>query len=186
MRKTVTSLFISLDGVVEAQDDWQFAYLDDDTFGALTTAWDRVDAALMGRRSFQGFDEVRIANPDSPVISFLNRVDRYLVSTTLTSVPWHGSTVLNGDVRSQLVQLKQQPGKDILVLGSPTLVRWMLGQGLLDELALIVLPVIVGSGVRLFPEESTADLLTRRGLDLASVESLGSGALQVTYTPAAP
>jgi hypothetical protein len=108
MRKTVTSLFISLDGVVEAQDDWQFAYLDDDTFGALTTAWDRVDAALMGRRSFQGFDEVRTANPDSPVIG----------------------------------------------------------------------------GVRLFPEESAADPLARLGLDLTSVTSLGSGALQVTYTPA--
>ena len=63
MRKLVTSLFISLDGVVEADNDWQFAYLDDETFGALTTAWDRVDAALMGRRSFEGFDEVRRANP---------------------------------------------------------------------------------------------------------------------------
>jgi dihydrofolate reductase len=185
MRKTVTSLFISLDGVVEAEEDWQFAYLDDDTFGALTTDWDRVGAALMGRRSFQGFDAVRVANPDSPVVGFLNRVHRYLVSTTLTSVTWHGSTVLNGDMRDQLVHLKQQPGKDILVLGSPTLVRWMLGQRLLDELALIVLPIIAGPGVRLFPEESTADPLTRLGFDLTHVKSLGSGALQITYTPAA-
>jgi hypothetical protein len=77
MRKTVTSLFISLDGVVEAADDWQFAYLDEDTFGALTTAWDRVDAALMGRRSFQGYDAVRAANPASPVVCFPNRVHRY-------------------------------------------------------------------------------------------------------------
>jgi dihydrofolate reductase len=185
MRKTVTSLFISLDGVVEAEDDWQFAYLDDDTFSALTTAWDRVDAVLMGRRSFQGFDEVRTANPDSPVIGFLSRVRRYVVSTTLTSAPWHGSTILHGDVRDQLARLKQQPGKDILVLGSPALVRWMLGQGLLDELALIILPIIVGSGPRLFPEKSAADPLTRLGLDLTNVKPLASGALQLTYTPAA-
>jgi dihydrofolate reductase len=185
MRKTVTSLFISLDGVVEAQDDWQFAYLDDDTFGALTTAWDRVDAALMGRRSFEGFDEVRVANPDSPVIGFLNRVRRYLVSTTLTSVTWPGSTVLSGDMRDQVVRLKQQPGKDILVLGSPTLVRWMLGEGLLDELALIILPIIVGSGTRLFPGETAAGPLARLGFDLTSVKPLGSGALETTYTPAA-
>lgn len=185
MRNTVTSLFISLDGVVTAEDDWQFAYLDDGTFSALTAAWDRVDAALMGRRSFQGFDEVRIANPDSPVIGFLNRVRRYVVSTTLTSVAWDGSTVLHGDVRDELVRLKQQPGKDILVLGSPTLVRWMLRQGLLDEFALIILPIIVGSGARLFPQESAADPLTRLGLDLRNVKSLASGALQLTYRPAA-
>src|ERR1035437_10308684 len=94
--KPVTSLFISLDGVVEAEDDWQFADLHDDTFGALTPAWDPGDAARMGRRSFQGYDAVRAANPASPVVGFLNRVHRHLVSTTLTSVAWHGSTVLNG------------------------------------------------------------------------------------------
>ena len=88
-------------------------------------------------------------------------------------------------MRDQLARLKQQPGKDILVLGSPTLVRWMLGQGLLDELALIVLPIIVGSGPRLFPEKSAADPLTRLGLDLTNVHPLASGALQLTYTPAA-
>lgn len=185
MRKLVTSLFISLDGVVEAENDWQFAYLDDETFGALTTAWDRLDAALMGRRSFEGFDEVRRANPDSPVVGFLQRVSRYLVSTTPAEVAWPESTVLSGDVRKQLTQLKQQPGKDILVLGSPTLVRWLLAQDLLDELALIILPIIVGAGPRLFPEASAGDPLTRVGLDLANVKSLNSGALQVSYTPAA-
>jgi len=184
MRKLVTSLFISLDGVVEADNDWQFAYLDDETFGALTTAWDRVDAALMGRRSFEGYDEVRRANPDSPVVGFLERVSRYLVSTTPAEAPWQGSTVLSGNVREQLTQLKQQPGKDILVLGSPTLVRWLLAQDLLDELALIILPIIVGTGPRLFPEASAGDPLNRVGLNLADVKPLHSGALQVSYTPA--
>jgi len=185
MRKLVTSLFISLDGVVEADNDWQFAYLDDETFGALTTAWDRVDAALMGRRSFEGYDEVRLANPDSPVVGFLHRVTRYLISTSPAEVAWQGSTVLSGDVRKQVTQLKQQPGKDILVLGSPTLVRWLLAQELLDELALIILPIIVGAGPRLFPEASAGDPLTRVGLELANVKSLHSGALQMSYTSAA-
>ena len=127
---------------------------------------------------------MRTANPDSPVIGFMNRVRRYVVSTTLTSVPWQGSTVLHGDMRDQIVRLKQQPGKDIPVLGSPTLVRWMLGQGLLDEFALIILPIIVGSGPRLFPDESAAGPLTRLGLNLTHVKSLASGALQLTYKPA--
>lgn len=86
MRKIVTSLFTSLDGVVEADNDWQFAYFDDETFGALTAGWDRVDAALMGRRTFEGYDAVRLENPDSPVVAFLERVSRYLVSTTPAEV----------------------------------------------------------------------------------------------------
>jgi len=140
---------------------------------------------MLGRRSFEGYDEVRRANPDSPVVGFLERVSRYLVSTTPAEVAWPESTVLSGDVRKQLTQLKQQPGKDILVLGSPILVRWLLAQDLLDELALIILPIIVGAGPRLFPEASAGDPLTRVGLDLANVKSLNSGALQVSYTPAA-
>lgn len=88
-------------------------------------------------------------------------------------------------MRQQLLQLEHHSGKDILVLGSPTLVRWLLGQELLDELALIVLPIIVGAGVRLFPEVSTGGSLARIGLNLVDVKSLHSGAVQVSYTPAA-
>lgn len=184
MRKIVTGLFMSLDGVVEADEDWQFAYFDEELFGSITAGWDRVDAVLLGRRSFEGFDALRVEHPDSPAVGFLEGVERYVASTTLSQTAWPGSTVLNGDLSEEVSQLKQQPGKDILVLGSPTLVRWLLSQGLLDELNVSVLPVIVGSGVRLFPDSSTDVSLARERLDLVSAKALRSGALEVAYTPA--
>lgn len=184
MRKIVTGLFMSLDGVVEADNDWQFAYFDEEVFDSIAAGWDRADAALMGRRSFEGFDTLRLEHPDSPMVAYLERVDRYVASTTLAQSSWRGSTVLRGDVYEQLSQLKQRPGKDILVPGSPTLVRWLLSHGLLDELNVSILPIIVGSGVRLFPDTSTGDLLTRVGLDLVSSKPLRSGAVEVSYAPA--
>lgn len=183
MRKLVTGLFMSLDGIVEAGDDWQFAYFDDELFESITAGWDRADAVLMGRRSFEGFNALRDEHPDSPMVAFLERAHRYVTSTTLAQTSWRGSTVLSGDVHEQLAQLKQSPGKDILVPGSPTLVRWLLSHGLLDELNVSILPVIVGSGVRLFPASSTGDYVTGVGLDLVHSKALRSGVLEVSYTP---
>lgn len=184
MRKTVAGLFVSLDGVVEADDDWQFAYFDEELFGMITAWWGRADAALMGRRSFGGYAALRSEHPDSPVLAFLDGADRYVVSTTLSETGWPGTTVLGDNLLGgRLLELKRMPGEEILVLGSPTLVRWLLGQGLLDELNVIVLPIIVGSGERLFPESSEASL-SRVGLKLTGSRVLGSGVLSVTYTPA--
>lgn len=115
--------------------------------------------------------------------AFLERAHRYVVSTTLAQTSWRGSTVLQGDVHEQLSQLKQRPGKDILVPGSPTLVRWLLSHGLLDEINVSILPVIVGSGVRLFPEPSSDDSVARASLDLVYSKALRSGALNLRYTP---
>ncbi len=184
MRKIVTGLFMSLDGVVEAEDDWQFAYFDEELFEWITAGWDRADAALIGRRSFEGYDALRSEHPDSPMVAFLDRVHTYVVSTTLAKTSWRGSTVLRGDAQEQIIQLKQSPGKEILVPGSPTLVRWLLSRGLLDELNLSILPIIVGSGVRLFPDSSNGDSLARVGLDLVNSKASRSGALELTYTPA--
>lgn len=185
MRKIVTGLFMSLDGVVDADSDWQYPYFDEELFELIGAGWARAGAALMGRRSFEGYDALRSEHPDSPMVAFLERVHRYVVSTTPAQTDWSGTTVLHGDVHEQLSRLKQEPGKDILVPGSPTLVRGLLGQGLLDELNVIILPVIVGSGVRLFPDSSTGDSPTRVGLDLVSSRALRSGALEMRYTPAA-
>lgn len=186
MRKVITELFMSLDGVVEADDDWQFAYFDEELFEWITAGWDRADAVLMGRHSFEGYDALRSEHPDSPMVAFLARVHRYVVSTTLAETSWYGSTILNGDVQKQISQLKQQPGKDILVPGSPTLVRWLLSHGLLDELNVVILPIIVGSGARLFPDSSNGDSLARVGLDLVNSKVSRSGVLELTYTPATP
>lgn len=184
MRKIVTGLFMSLDGVVEADNDWQSPYFNEQVIDSIAAVWDGVDAALIGRRSFEGFDALRVEHPDSPMLAYLQRVDRYVAARTLTQTSWPGTTVLRGDLYRQLSQLKQRPGTNILVPGSPTLVRWLLSQGLLDELTLSILPVIVGAGVRLFPDASTGDSLTRMDLNLVSATPLRSGALELSYAPA--
>jgi len=185
IRRIATGLFMSFDGVVDADDDWQFAYFDEELFESIGAGWDRADAVLLGRRSFEGYDALRLSHPDSPAVAFLERVDRYVVSTTLTETSWPGSTVLRGDVHGQVARLKQLPGKDLLVLGSPTLVRWLLGRGLLDELNVMVLPIVVGSGVRLFPDAPAGESLNRVGLELVSSRALSSGAVELRYVPAA-
>ena len=182
MRKIVTGLFMSLDGIVEANDEWQFAYFDEELLEGITTGWARAGATLMGRRSYEGYDALRVEHPDSPMVAFLDEIPKYVVSTTLEDVSWRNTTLLGGDLHEQVAQLKRQPGKDILVLGSPTLVRWLLCNGQLDELNLSVLPIIVGSGVRLFQD---IDMPAGHvGLELEGAKTLASGVLEVRYAPA--
>jgi dihydrofolate reductase len=182
MRKIVSGLFMSLDGIVDADDDWQFSYFDEEMFAELTAAWERASAALMGRRSFEGYNALRTDHPDSPMLGFLERVDRYVVSTTITETHWPGTAVLRDDVFDRLAALKDQPGGDILVCGSPSVLRGLLGHGLLDELNLVILPILVGSGGRLFLESSAGDL-NRLPLKLANSTAFDSGALSLQYVP---
>lgn len=182
MRKIVTGLFMSLDGIVEADDDWQFAYFDEELFDGITAGWARAGATLMGRRSYEGYDTLRVEHPDSPTVAFLDATPKYVASTTLTDVSWRNTLVFGSDLHEQVAQLKQQPGKDILVLGSPTLVRWLLRNGLLDELNFTVLPIIVGSGVRLFQDMDIP--AGHVGLKLQGAKTLTSGALELSYTAA--
>lgn len=143
----------------------------------------RVDAVLMGRRSYEGYAALRTEHPESPMVDFLDRVDRHVASTSLTKTDWPGTEVLTGDVQAAITRLKQRAGKDILVAGSPSLVRWLLSRALLDELSVSILPVLVGTGTRLFPDSSAAGASERTGLSLANVKALGSGVIQVSYTP---
>jgi dihydrofolate reductase len=136
----------------------------------------------MGRRSFEGYDALRAEHPDSPMVAFLDQSTKYVVSTTLKSVEWRNSVLLGADLREQIARLRAEPGKDILVLGSPTLVRWLLRNGLLDELNITVLPIIVGSGVRLFEDMDMPAGHVK--LALEGTKTLASGVLEVRYKPA--
>lgn len=183
VRKLVSGMFMSLDGVVQASDDWQFSYFDEELLAGIGEGMQGTDAAVMGRVSFAGYNALHVEHPDSPVLAFLERVDRYVASTTVTDTDWPGTTVLREDVYGHIAVLKDQPGGDILVAGSPTLVRGLLGRGLLDELNLFLLPIVVGSGDRLFPDESTGEDVTRLRLKLATSKTLRSGALKLQYVP---
>lgn len=186
MRKIKSGMLMSLDGVVDADDDWQYAYFDEELFARITAAWESSDAAVMGRRSFEGYAALREQQPDSPMLAFLKRVDRYVASTTITATDWAGTSVLGHDLHERLAALRRGAGADILVAGSPTVVRGLLAHGLLDELNITLMPVVVGHGQRLFPGGVSPQGLERLSLTLTGCTALGSGVLDLQYSPAAP
>ena len=178
--RIVTGLFTSLDGIIEADDQWQFAYFDEELFAAISANWAQTGAVLMGRTSFAGYDRLRHEHPDSPVVHFLDGVPKYVASTTLTHVDWPGTTVLGTNLEAEVAALRTTHQGEIIVLGSPTLVRWLIARGLLDTLALTVLPILVGSGVRLFHDMELPEGPV--GMHLGTARPLGSGVLELSYT----
>jgi len=180
MRKIVAGLFISLDGVVEAPDRWRSRHFTSEMADALTVGVAEADAILLGRRLYQEFaaywpqqgSEVTMAD-------FLNLTPKYVVSSTLdTPLEWANSRLVTGDLAEALTKLKEQPGRNIQVPGSPTLVRSLLREGLLDELSLWIFPVVVGSGMRLF-DGTTGHM----ELELVGSRTFSSGVLSATYRP---
>jgi dihydrofolate reductase len=124
VRKIVAGEFISLDGVVEAPNEWHFPYFNDEMGEAVDSDMSAVDAMLLGRQTYEEFAAVWPNRPsDEPGTDFMNNTPKFVVSTTLKSVEWRNSTLIEGDVAEELTRLKQQPGGDISVVGSPTLVR---------------------------------------------------------------
>jgi dihydrofolate reductase len=182
MRKVAAWLFISLDGVVEAPNEWQFDVMDDDMIGDITSQMDAEDAILFGRVTYQDFAPYWPTSTDEPFASHINKVPKYVVSTTLEEVEWgkwEKPTLIKGNLAKEINKLKQQPGKNIGVSGSPTLVRSLLQESLLDELKLMVHPVVVGKGKHLFTED--VDL---KRLQLVDSKVTGTGVVIVTYQPA--
>lgn len=169
--------FTSLDGVVDADGDWQFPYFDAELFGWVSAAWERAGSVLLGRASFEGYERLRAGHPDSPVLAFLDSVPVHVVSTTMPGAPRDNVSVVGRDVAGHVRDLRARTESTVLELGSPTLSRWLLGQDLLDHLDLMVLPVIVGSGTRLFLDGTARP----SGLRLRSTRSLSSGAVQLDY-----
>jgi dihydrofolate reductase len=180
MRKIVAGLFMSLDGVVESPEAWAYQYANDEMWETMAAGIARADAVLLGRRTYLEFAELWPSQGiDAPMAAFLNTSPKYVVSATLDKLEWAGSRPIRGDLASELAKLKQQPGKNIQIPGSPTLVRSLLRDGLLDELNLNVCPIVVGSGMRLFDE-----MTGRVRLELAQSATLSTGVLGVTYRPA--
>jgi dihydrofolate reductase len=167
MRKLVANEFLSLDGVMQApgspQEDpsggfkhggWQIGYFDDGMLAAAQEGMGETDAYLFGRRTY----EVMAAYwpttpPDDPFGSHLNPTRKYVASRTLKDLAWQNSTLLDGDVPSAVRALKEQDGGTISVLGSGELMRTLLAHDLVDELGLIISPLVLGGGKRLFDED---------------------------------
>jgi dihydrofolate reductase len=181
MRKVSAWLFISLDGVVEAPNEWQFDVMDDDMIAAITSQSDAEDTILFGRVTYQDFAPYWPTSTDEPFASHINNTPKYVVSTTLDKVEWgkwDKPTLIKGNLPEEITKLKKQPGKNIGVSGSPTLVRSLLQDDLLDELKLMVHPVVVGHGKRLFND---GDM---KRLKLVDSKVTSKGVVILTYQPA--
>ncbi len=180
MRKVKSNFFISLDGVVEAPDKWHFPFFDDQMGAAIGAAAAGVDAYLMGRVLYEEWAAYWPEHADEPFGDVLNKTKKYVVSNTLTSAEWENSEILSGDVASTLAGLKAENGGDIVMSGSATTVRWLLREGLLDELHPFVHPIVVGEGMApLFPPDQP-----QTKLELLSSETFETGVLYVVYAPA--
>ncbi len=181
MRKVVSWLFISLDGVVEAPNEWQFDVMDDAMIADITAQTDAEDAMLLGRVTYQQWAPYWPTSTDEPYASHINNIPKYVVSTTLNKVEWgkwEKPTLIKDNLAKEITKLKQQSGKNIGVGGSPTLVRSLLQENLLDELKLMIHPVVVGKGKRLFTED--VDL---KRLQLVDSNVTGTGVVILTYQP---
>ena len=181
MRKIVAGLFLSLDGVYEAPDQWHFPYFNDEMGEAVDAQMAAADTMLLGRVTYQEFAGYwpQQTNADVDIADYMNNTPKLVVSTTLDTVEWQNSTLIKGNVAEELTRLKQQPGKNIGITGSGTLVRSLLRDDLLDELRLLVHPIVVGRGKRLFADEGE-----QKALQLVDSKTFSTGVLYLTYQPA--
>jgi dihydrofolate reductase len=179
MRKIVAGLFISLDGVTESPEKWNGPFFNDEMGQAVGETIATKDTLLLGRRTFEEFAAYwpDKTSDDDPFADFINNTQKVVVSTTLGDVEWQPTTVIRSiaDVR----KLKEQPGQDIGITGSVTLVRSLLKEGLIDELGLMVHPLVLGTGKRLFD-----DVPDQVPLTLVNSQTFKTGVVNLTYGPA--
>jgi dihydrofolate reductase len=177
MRKLIIAEFISLDGVVEAPDQWHFPYVTDDMQAVVWGVQSEAETMLLGRVTYESFAGAFANAPaDDPVAAQMNRPAKVVVSKTLHDLEWQNSAVLEGDVVEQVASLKEQSGDAILVTGSTTLARTLLRAGLVDELSLLIHPIVVGSGQRLFDADGP-----KTPLRLTSCTALSGGVIHAVY-----
>ena len=177
MGKIVSNFFIALDGVVEAPNEWHFDYFDDDMGAAVGRGMEETDAFLMGRVLYQEWSDYWPQQPeDVPFAGFINSIPKYVLSSTLNDAAWQNTTILRNaeDVR----RVKEQTARTIAISGSASTVRSLLAAGLLDELHLLMHPIAVGHGQRLFEDTPTHPLKLLRS------QTFSSGVLDLEYAPA--
>jgi dihydrofolate reductase len=183
MRKIVAGLFVSLDGVVEMPEQSILPYFDGELVEVIQSDQDEADTILLGRRTYQEFAAYWPGKSaaDDPFADYINRTPKLVVSTTLKTVDWRNTTLIADGVVDELIKRKRHPGKNISIAGSATLVRSLLLEGLVDELRLLVFPIVVASGKHLF--DGWAEQMPMR---LVASRALSTGVLALVYEPAEP
>ena len=191
--KLTTNTQISVDGVMQAnggpdengrrvleRGGWARPLFDSDAMAFVDQFYQRADAFLFGRRTYElfaGYWGVR-EDLENPIVGALNTKPKYVVSKTLTEAQWADTTLLAGDLAAAIRELKTKPGGELQVHGSGTLARWLLENHLVDEINLLVVPVVVGQGMRLFPATGP-DI----ALDLVDSRAFPRGITLQVYRP---
>jgi dihydrofolate reductase len=179
VRSVVAVELVSLDGVMESPQEWAFPYSNEEMEAANAEGMAASDAMLLGRATYQDLAAFWPHQPGgTPMVDYINSVRKFVVSTTLQEVGWNNSTLIKDNALENIAELKRQPGKDITIIGSAALVRSLLEAGLLDELRLMVHPLVLGGGKRLFEDGGEQETL-----ELVSSETFGTGVVSLAYRP---
>src|SRR5829696_1250175 len=193
--KLTTTTNVSVDGVMQGlggpdedrrggfeRGGWALPLFDNEAATFVNQVYERADAFLFGRRTYEIFAPYwgAMENPDAytPIAEALNTKPKYVASTTLTDPRWADTTVLSGDVATAVAELKAEPGGELQVHGSGALIRWLLDNDLVDEMTLLVCPVVVDQGRRLFPDTGPD-----RALELLHSRATPSGVTIQVYRP---
>lgn len=179
MRKIIAGEFISVDGVVHEPGEWSMKYFTPEVGATIGAVMSSCDAMLMGRHQYEQWSEYwpDKTDTDDPFAGYINSVRKYVVSSTLNEVTWNNSVLIDGsNAAKEIAELKAQPGKDIAISGSITLMETLMQDGLLDEMQLILYPVVVGSGRRIFEKVSGTI-----PLKLVETRPLGDGPVLLSY-----
>ena len=191
--KLAATEFVTLDGVYQGpggpdedrrggfdRGGWQAPFGDEDTGTFITSVYERMDAMLLGRVTWEIWNAYWPEHDwGDPVSHGINVLPKYVPSATLKDPTWQNTHVIDGDVEAAVRELKAKPGRDLLLQGSGALLRWLLERDLVDELNLLTYPVVLGKGLRLFPDEGQS-----HRLELLDSKVTPAGVIIQTYRPA--
>jgi dihydrofolate reductase len=193
MRKVIVSEFLTLDGVMQApggsdedreggfqHGGWQMPYFDDAAGSAVDEGFATAGGLLLGRKTYEIFAAYWPNQPaDDPFVSTMNSLPKFVASTTLEEpLKWENSTLLKGDVAQEVAKLKEESGGNLLVIGSGDFAQTLIQHDLVNEFQIMVHPLVLGSGKRLFREGSS-----KRPLRLVDSKTTSTGVLIATYEP---
>ncbi len=177
MRNVIVTEFLSLDGVME-NPTWTFPYWNDEIAQFKAEETTANDVLLLGRVTYEGFAAAWPQRTDEASGGrYFNGVRKYVVSNTLDKADWNNSQIIKGDLLKEITQLKQQDGENLVVHGSGMLARWLMQHDLVDRYRLLVYPLVVGTGKRLFQDGATAKL------KLVETRAFNSGVTALIYEP---
>lgn len=177
MRKIIVTMYLSVDGVMEAPHKWHDPWFSKDVENyKVDELLQQSGPLLLGETTYQEFADVWPSiKDDIGYADYINDIKKYVVSDNLKEASWNNTEIISGDVFEQIKKLKQEPGKDIFIHGSALLVDSLIKQGLIDEFHLMIFPVVVGRGKKLFKDN------TEVALKLIDIKKFSSGVVMLDY-----